>query len=492
MKRKSVGNQISSHISEFRREKIIQRMIDDRDFRYWLCSKSLYWFAQYYFSRPSYSRTPNFHREILHDLENLKAETYLIAAGRGMGKSTLANLYYTLWRILCCEEKFVVLLSRTQRQADQLLENVRDELEDNSRILEDFGPINKINDQWGRAGLEVGNYGAKVIAGSMEQSLRGMRHHHHRPGLFVLDDVEDSASVKSSEAREKLLEWYHRDIVPAGDEYTKIVILGGILHPNSFVSSMRESILEKKLPGIYREYPFLDKDGICLWPERYPDQESIDRLRLKVGSDIAWRQEYLLQVISADDQVIPYEWLEDQDYRELPDRKYLARIIISVDPASSKKKRADCTAIIVFGEYHVGDKRQIYIYPNPINEKLSGMEIEEKIVSLYNLYGKQGPVEILVETTSQNYLTERLSKRGMHAREYHPKGDKRERLLMAGAAVQARLVFFPKSGCEDLKAQLIGFGYERFDDLVDSFSQGMNEIITEAHDPYPEVTVILE
>jgi predicted phage terminase large subunit-like protein len=162
--------------------------------------------------------------------------------------------------------------------------------------------------------------------------------------------------------------------------------------------------------------------------------------------------------------------------------------VISVDPASSKKKHADCTAIIVFGEYHVEGKRKIYIYPNPVNQKLSGMEIEEKIVALYNLCGKLGPTEILIETTSQNYLTERLVKQhGMKAREYRPKGDKRERLLMAGAAVQAKLIFFPKDKCEELKAQLIGFGYERFDDLVDSFSQGVNEIITDPFDPYPKV-----
>lgn len=484
-------NMTNKHISSGRQKEIVQRMIDDRDFRYWLCRDSLYWFSIYYFWKPSFAGTPNFHREILHDLENLKEETYLIAAGRGMGKSTLANLYYVLWRILCREEKFVVLLSRTQRQADQLLENVRDELEDNDRILDDFGPINKVNDQWGRAGLEIGNYDAKIIAGSMEQSLRGMKHRHHRPRLFVLDDIEDSASVKSAEAREKLLDWYHRDVVPAGDEYTRIVILGGILHPNSFVSFIKKAILDKKLPGLYREYPFLDEQGRCLWPERYPDQEAIDKLRLKAGSDIAWRQEYLLQVVSAEDQVIRYEWLEGQDYEELPDHKHLARILISVDPASSKKKSADQTAIIVFGEYHFDEKRQIYIYPNPINERLSGMEIEEKIIALYNLYGKQGPTRVLVETTSQNYLTERLRNKGVSVSEYRPRGDKGERLLMAGAAVQAKMVFFPKNSCEDLKAQLIGFSYERFDDLVDSFSQGVNEIMIEAYDPYPKVIVIL-
>jgi phage terminase large subunit-like protein len=458
-------------------------MVEDQDFRHWLCGESLYWFSQYYFWKPSYAETPNFHREIFHSLEQLKEETYLIAAGRGMGKSTLANLYYILWRILCREEKFVVLLSRTQRQADQLLENVRDELEDNERILQDFGPINKVNDQWGRAGLEIGNYEAKIIAGSMEQSLRGMKHRHHRPGLFVLDDIEDSASVKSAEARDKLLEWYQRDVVPAGDEHTKIVILGGILHPNSFVSHMRELILEGKVPGTYREYPFLDENGKSLWIERYPDRVAVDRLRLKAGSDITWRQEYLLQIVTTENQIIPYEWFSGQDYEDFPDRKHLARILISVDPASSKKKHADCTGIIVLSVYHVDGRRKVYVHGNSVNQKLSGMEIEDKIVQIYDMQAKQGPVEILIETTSQDYLVERIRARGKYVKEYHPKGDKSERLKMAGAPLQAKLVFFAKKGCEDLKAQLTGFGYERYDDLVDAFSQGINEVMVESFLP---------
>ena len=67
---------------------------------------------------------------------------------------------------------------------------------------------------------------------------------------------------------------------------------------------------------------------------------------------------------------------------------------------------------------------------------------------------------------------------------------KRERLLMAGAPIQAGMVFFPKGKSEDLKLQLTGFGSERFDDLVDAFSQGVNEIMNGMFDPYPEVIAV--
>jgi phage terminase large subunit-like protein len=61
---------------------------------------------------------------------------------------------------------------------------------------------------------------------------------------------------------------------------------------------------------------------------------------------------------------------------------------------------------------------------------------------------------------------------------------------MAGAPIQAGMVFFPKGKSEDLKLQLTGFGSERFDDLVDAFSQGVNEIMNGMFDPYPEVIAV--
>jgi hypothetical protein len=468
---------ISENVSKAQYEEIIRRMIDDPAFRRAVCEESLYWFAQYYFHKPEHAGTPEFHREILNDLQNLKDEVYVIAAGRGMGKSTLANLTYALWCILCKGEKFAVIMSGVQRQSDQLLENVRDELEGNERIIEDFGPVKKSTDKWNRAVLEVGNYDAKIIAGSIDQPIRSMKHRQYRPGLFILDDIEDSASVKSSENRAKLLERYERDIVPAGYEDTKIVILGGILDRNSFVAHMKTMIHEKKIRGIYREYPLLDKDGICLWPERYPDEAAIDKLRRKIG-DIAFRQEYLLEVISTDEQVIRPEWLEGQDYDELPNLNDLRRILISVDPAVSKDDRAAYTAIIVLYEFMIQGQQKLYIAAHPVNERLTFHEMQERIKSIYFIHASRGPVKVIVEgIAAQQYISQELKRKGIYVEACAVKGDKRERLAMAGAAVQARAVYFHRAGCETLKTQLIEFDYATYKDLADAFSQGVIELV---------------
>ena len=95
------------------------------------------------------------------------------------------------------------------------------------------------------------------------------------------------------------------------------------------------------------------------------DEETINKLRQKTGNDIAFRQEYLLEVISTDDQVIRPEWLEGQDYDEFPDFNDLRRILISVDPAVSDDDRAAYTAIVMFYEFTINGRQKLYVAANP-------------------------------------------------------------------------------------------------------------------------------
>ena len=69
------------------------------------------------------------------------------------------------------------------------------------------------------------------------------------------------------------------------------------------------------------------------------------------------------------------------------------------------------------------------------------------------------------------------------------KGDKKERLAMAGGAIEAKSVYFHRTGCEALKTQLIEFDYSAFKDLADAFSQGVIELIKTNE---PERIVALE
>ena len=245
-----------------------------------------------------------------------------------------------------------------------------------------------------------------------------------------------------------------------------------------FVAHMKKMIQEKKVSGIYREYPLIGKDGKCLWPERYLNEEAINNLQQKTGNDIAFRQEYLLEIISTDDQVIRPEWLEGQDYDEFPDFNDLRRILISVDPAVSDNDGAAHTAIVIFYEFTINGRQKLYVAANPVNERLSFNDMQERIENLYFVHASRGPVKVVIEgVAAQQYIAQELARNGIHVEACAVKGDKKERLAMAGGAIEAKSVYFHRTGCEALKTQLIEFDYSTFKDLADAFSQGVIELI---------------
>jgi predicted phage terminase large subunit-like protein len=61
-----------------------------------------------------------------------------------------------------------------------------------------------------------------------------------------------------------------------------------------------------------------------------------------------------------------------------------------------------------------------------------------------------------------------MERRAFSVRAMHPIKDKRARLRVAARYIKNGTVKFPRKGCEELIKQLLGFGVEKHDDLVDA------------------------
>jgi len=64
--------------------------------------------------------------------------------------------------------------------------------------------------------------------------------------------------------------------------------------------------------------------------------------------------------------------------------------------------------------------------------------------------------------------------------------DKRSRLAVISQFIQDGTILFPKQGAEELIQQLIGFGVEKNDDLVDALTLLVNKIL-EDNKPMPQI-----
>jgi predicted phage terminase large subunit-like protein len=68
----------------------------------------------------------------------------------------------------------------------------------------------------------------------------------------------------------------------------------------------------------------------------------------------------------------------------------------------------------------------------------------------------------------QQAAIEEMERRAFSVQGMHPIKDKRVRLRVAARYIKLGVVKFPRTGCEQLLTQLLGFGSEKHDDLVDA------------------------
>ena len=310
----------------------------------------------------------------------------------------------------------------------------------------------------------------QTSSASTEQSIRGLRHNQHRPDLIICDDVEDMASVKTYENRQKTYNWFTGEVVPAGDRTTRIIVVGNLLHEDSLVMHLKRDIDEGQRDGIYKAYPLINEKGLILWPGKYPTQAIVDEEEKKSGNKFAWQREYLLRIIPDEDQVIYQEWL--QYYDDIPARKSAYQgIFTGVDLAISQRDTADYTAIISAIFYNDGKDAFIYILPNIVNRRMNFPETIKQIKEIDNANKAIHSSYLLIEDVGyQRAVIDQLRGEGLDAEGIRINSDKRSRLMSIATMIQSGKIKFPKHGAEELVRQIVGFGAERHDDLVDAFT----------------------
>ena len=458
---------------------ILDAIIKDRLVRLSVTRDSHLLFFNIYFSHYVKYEIAEFQKDIFRITEDKSNKLACIVAFRGSGKSTLVTFSYSLWSILGNQQKkFVLIVCQTQAQAKQHMTNLRYELEHNKLLRSDLGPFQEeTGGEWAMSSLVFSNTKARITIASIEQSIRGIRHYENRPDLIILDDVEDLNSTKTLEGRNKIFEWFTREIVPLGDIGTRIIIVGNLLHEDSLMMRLRVRIDDGSLDGIFKWYPLLDDKGKCLWPGKFDTQEKIDDLRRSVANELAWQQEYLLNIISDSTRVIFPEWIHYYD--SIP-RGDVYGIFVGVDLAISLKETADYTAIVsgVLTKENKSKDIKLYIFPNSINKRMTYPETIQTIKSLAGTLKYEVTPKIAIESNGfQQIFVDQLGSSGLNVEGIRNTTDKRSRLAMTSHYVQNGTILFPKQGAEDLITQLTGFGIEHHDDLSDAFALVVLQIV---------------
>lgn len=425
-------------------------------------------FCLIYFSH--YFKLPpaKFFPELLANLSDHTIKLLLMIGFRGSAKSTFGSMALPIWAALEHPElyPFIVPISDTSTQSALNIANIKTELDNNALLREDYGkvgfatlkdpnpePTFEGDDEWKAQNMVLSN-GVRIMARARGQKVRGMRHKEHRIKLCVVDDPEDVQWVKTKENRDTTDRWMRGEVMPAIDELDgRLITIGNWLHEDALMARMKKTGLFKVL-----EYPLI-KDGEVMWPAKYPNKKSLDDKQIQMGP-VAWQREMLLKVVAEEGQEITPE--DIQYYDRIPIGGKRGVVGHGVDLAISTKSSADCTTDVE-GQvhYHEGHPR-IYVMPHPLNRR---MDFNQTMTYFEALPGSRRDMFFVEDVAYQKAAIQEMERRMMPVTPMRPLQDKRARLRVAARFVKNGTVLFPRTGCEELIGQLIGFGSESHDDL---------------------------
>ena len=242
----------------------------------------------------------------------------------------------------------------------------------------------------------------------------------------------------------------------------------------------------------FADSALIDHNSNILWPGKFPTTKEVEDLKRTIGNEKSWQREIMLRIITDEDQVVKPEWIHYYD--ELPPLKDsgLRFIGTGIDLAISQKDTADYTAMVSAHVHGRQENLQVYILPNPVNERLDFPTALERAKQLSKaLVGGGHTTELYIEEVGyQPALIQELKRQSYHAEGVKVAGqDKRSRLSLLTSMIQNGQVLFPRKGCEDLITQLTGFGLEKHDDLADAFAILLFKVM-ENNRPEPRITFI--
>ncbi len=280
---------------------------------------------------------------------------------RGGGKSTWCSEIFPLHQLLMHPGIYVVIVSESKEVAQDRVVWIRDQLETNEDLIEDWG-YQKVRGAWSTRKIELRN--GSVLKGlGRGQQVRGRAgsRQERRPNLVILDDIEDPESVESERQREKTNRWVFETVMPALHAHRRrIVFIGTPLHQAATIVRVVEGEDGRGMPGfVTRKYPASTgrrATGKAAWPGWMPIpylQEKMERLRQSDRGIRAYDQEYDLVVIADEDVVYRPEWFPKVAAVKPPETHGWWKVL-ALDPAVSEEEGADPRAYCVLGVRRAG------------------------------------------------------------------------------------------------------------------------------------------
>ena len=336
-------------------------------------------FVEYYF--PHYTYNEELERSIpsapfhlaaakaIRDTRNLKA---VFQWARGHAKSTHMDVFIPLWlkahsAIGKREINVMVLVGKSETNAQTLLSDVQAELEYNQRYITDFGE--QVSSGSWEAGRFITADGVAFFALGRGQSPRGLRYRSHRPDYIVIDDLDDDEIVQNKDRVNKLTDWVREALFGALDGGRgRFIMVGNLISKTSVLYNISNT------PTVHvSRVNILTPKGEVSWKEKWTRKE-VEELEAFSGYR-AFQKEYMNNPITAG-SVFRAEWIQ---YKKLPRLTAYSSLILYIDPSWKGTTKNDYKAAKLWGSLPSGELHHIKAF-------LRQCSISELVRWVYDCY----------------------------------------------------------------------------------------------------------
>lgn len=316
------------------------------------------------------------HSKIVGAIDNPYYKYVVIAAPRGIGKTTLARLLGQK-AIMYRDSKFIVYISESASSAEMQTENIKRELLANKKA-QIFGKINVkshvLDESFSKKSWVANNHTFVLPRGSGQQ-VRGLNWIRYRPDLFIIDDLEDKETINNESIRESRREWFYSDVMKAkptgSDTNYKFVYIDTVKHEDSLVGELLNDPRWLSL-----RLSVCDDDYKTLAPEFMSQKELDDEIEYHRRNRIMdlFAMEFMSQPISREAAAFKSEYLKyysetDEDFVSIIPR--LENVVI-IDPAKTANPANAQTGLVVWGidmetgALYLREARGEYLHPDEI------------------------------------------------------------------------------------------------------------------------------
>jgi predicted phage terminase large subunit-like protein len=392
--------------------------------------------------------------------EEEKRRWLLLLAPRGHGKSECLSITYPAWLLGKTRNLRIIIASKTTTQSELFVGKIARIFESNAEFRRCFGRMKpETRDTWNDHALIVDRPNKEIKDPSLLSVGVGSAIPSRRADLIICDDLIDDENCSTELQRDKVEQWFWKTLVPVMEPHGRVIMIGTRWHYDDlYARVMPHFPMVKLYQALQGETP--------LWPAKF-SREWLGEQKARQGA-IVFNCQYMNDPSGMKGLLFDTSWLK---YYDLPPLVEDMKIYFGVDPATSERKSADKSAIVVIGIA----AEKIYL----LHYNAKQRSLPDFLKALQFEFEQWRPEVIAFEATGfqKGVAQQVLSDTLLPIKLITPLKDKVSRIRALSPYFESGKLLIGRA-MPEFEEEYVRFPRGQFDDLLDALATAMEVAVT--------------